>query len=366
MFDYSYWPEGLPAELSIQMRNFHHKTQILIDGDSFLKLGNTILKGQMSDKFFELIVFLPKGYRTLEIANLLHRIVQAGAKVGLFEVEIFDQELEQFAIFDNKLLISNKLHEVEEDAFPLILQKHSDFQRIMENSLSVNSSSQELKMKFLANRYFVSKGQEVVLSWVVENANSTSLNPGNSEVDAVGNASFLIENDVLFTINAKNAKNKSTLSIFIKCLEEELFVLIVSVFNKDLSDYVKIDPISEDDNSYGVYIGDLLRIEWSCKTASNLSETVLGELKNVGYHNFISLENRQFDFTLIHFNQIITKQLKIYPFSAAGLVSKSQHVVDQNSVLSTQNSPLQLNREHPTWIRKLLIALKINKNNDRF
>jgi hypothetical protein len=365
MFDYSYWPEGLPTELSIQMRNFHHKAQILVDGGSFLELGNTILKGQMSDKFFELIVFLPKGYRTLEIANLLHRIVQAGAKVGLFEVEILDQELEQFAIFDNKLLISNKLHEIEKDVFPLIFRKHNDFQRIMENSLEVNPSSQELRMKFLANRYFVSKGQEVELSWAVENANSTILNPGNCEVDAVDNASFLIENDILFTINAKNAKNKSTLSIFIKCLEEELFLLTVSVFNKELSAYVKIDPISEGEESYGVYIGDLLRVEWSCKSATSLSESVLGKLKNVGFHNFICLENRQFDFTLHHFNQSLAKQLKIYPFSAQGLISISQHAVNPNLEVSTQSSHLQPKRENPTWIRKLLIALKINKKNDR-
>jgi hypothetical protein len=365
MFDYSYWPEDLPVELNKHMKIFQYKAQLVLDGDSFLKLGTNILKAQLEDKFFELIIFLPTRYRTLEIANLLHRIVQAGAKVGIFEVDILNKELEQYAIFDNKLLICNRLHDLEEGIFPLIFQKNKDFERIMENSSPVNSSSQELKMKFLANKYFVSKGQEVELNWVVENANSVSFNPGNYLVEPVGNASFLIENDILFTITCRNSRNKNALSIFIKCLDEELFNLSLLVFNKELSDYVKIDPISQIDHSYGVYKGDLLRLEWSCMSAINLKERVLGKLKNVGFHNFICLENRQFDFELTLFNKNISKQLKIFPFSSQGLIAKPHDLNDIKSAPLMNQLREQLQSGYPAWLGKLLIALKINKKNDR-
>jgi hypothetical protein len=347
------------------MKNFHHKAQLLVDGAAFLELGNTILKAQMGDKFFELIVFLPKGFRTLEIANLLHRIVQAGAKVGLFEIEIFNQELEQFAILDNKLLLSNRLHSIEEGVFPLILQKHTDFELIMNNSLPVNPSSQEIKMKFTANSYFVSKGQEVELSWLVENASSISLNPGNRMIEAEGNAAFLIENDILFTITSRNAKNKSILSIFISCLEEEQFLITVSVFNRELTTYVKIDPISQGDESFAVYRGDLLRVEWECKSATSLTEAGLGRLKNVGFYNFICLENRQFDFELELLNGKFKKQLKIYTFSMSGLISKSQNRIDPNSTTTIEKAKLNPKRGFINWMRKLVRVLKIRRKNGR-
>ncbi|KAI9550102.1 hypothetical protein GHT06_004996 [Daphnia sinensis] len=116
----------------------------------------------------------------------------------------------------------------------------------------------------------------------------------------------------------RNTKSKNTLSIFIRCLEEEQFELVLSVFNRELNAYVKIEPISEGEQSYAVYQGDLLRVEWNCTAAANLKETVLGQLKNVGFHNFICVENRQFDFELVLFNGTFRKQLKIYPFVEQG------------------------------------------------
>jgi CRISPR/Cas system-associated endoribonuclease Cas2 len=358
MFDYSYWPEQLHVELNLQIRNFNHKAQLIVDGLTFLELGNSILKAQMGDKFFELIVFLPRGFRTIEAANLLHRLVQGGAKVGIFEVEIVDQEFEQFAIFDSKLLISNRLHEVEKSVFQLILKKHNDFERIMEGSQPVSASSQEIKMKFWANRYFVAKGEEVELAWNIENANSTLLNPGNFEIESVGNTKLLIEKDMLFTITSRNAKKRSTLSIFIKCIEQESFVVSVSVFNRELSAYVKIDPISQEEESFAVYKGDLIRVEWACKSAVSLTEHVLGKLKNIGYHNFIALENKEFEFDVTLTNGSFRKQLKIYPFTAQGTISNSSAEAHSTPAIP-HPKPTQLpKRKLFSWINKVFGVLK--------
>lgn len=366
MFDYTYWPEGLPVELNQQIRNFHRKAQLLVDGLTFLKLGNSILKAQMGDKFFELIVFLPTGYRTLEAANLLYRLVQGGAKVGVLEVEIFNQELEQFAIFDSKILISNKLHEVEKNVFQLLIEKQNDFERIMMASLPVNASSQDIKMKFLANRYFVARGEEVELSWNIENADSTQLNPGNYEIQAVGNSSFLIEKDTLFTITSRNAKNKTTLSIFIKAIDENQFFLIVSVFNRELSAYVKIDSITDSDLSFAVYRGDLIRVEWACKSAVSLTELGLGKLKNLGFHNFIATENRAFNFNVEMFNGSFNKELKIYPYSAEGHFNKLSTDKTVQSAGPGQKSLIRPKQKFPSWVRKILEMLSKNGKNGVF
>jgi hypothetical protein len=366
MFDYSYWPEGLPVELNQQIRNFHHKAQLVVDGESFLELGNSILKAQMGDKFFELIVFLPQGFRTLEVANLLHRLVQGGARVGLYEVGINHQELEQFAIFDSKLLISNMLYEVEKNVFQLLLKKHHDFERIMENSQPVSASTQEIKMKFWANRYFVAKGEEVELSWTIEQANSMLLNPGDIEIQAVGNTAVKIEKDILFTITSRNAKNKSTLSIFIKCIEEEQFSLTVAVFNRELSAYVKIEPIADGEESYAVYKGDLIQVEWACKSAVSLTEAVLGKLKHVGYYNFIALENRKFDFNVTLANGELSRQLIIYPFSAQGEISTSSDVEEGKAPVLYPDSSIRPKTQLFSWVSKLVEVFKNKGKHDNY
>ena len=221
-------------------------------------------------------------------------------------------------------------------------------------------------MKFLANRYFVSKGGEVELSWKVENANSILLNPGNAEVEAEGSIILLIEKDTLFTITSRNAKNQNILSIFIKSLDDEQLDLLVSVYQREISDYIKIDSISKREEVYAVYKGDLLRVEWACKSDSSLSEAGLGKLKNVGFYNFIASENRQFDFQLQLPNRNFKKELKIYPFTEEGLISKSHSLDGSNSKPRIQLAKFQLKSEILRWVRNLFGKIKINRKNVDF
>lgn len=366
MFDYNYYPQRLSEELNQQIRNFSYKAQILADGRTFLELGNGILKAQFGERYFELVVFLPHGYRTIEVANLLHRLVQGGAKVGVFDIEIFDQELEQFAIFDNKLLISNRIGGGEKNIFQRLLKKQNEFERIMESSQPVCASSQEIKMKFWSTSYFVEKGALVKLSWNIEEANSSILNPGNLVIEPTGSTDFLIEKDILFTITSRNAKNKSTLSIFIKCIEEQPLTMTVSIFNRDLSDYVKIDPIVLGEESFAVYKGDLVRIEWTCRAAVSLTESLMGKLKNIGHHNFIALENRVFDFEVSLANGIFKKVLKIYPFSADDTLSRFSAIGRSNPDISYLKSPKRLKNKLLSWIGQILGISKNNGNNEGF
>ena len=126
MFDYCYWPTGLSVELNKQLDNFHYQAQLYLDGEVFLEIANKILKAQVLGKYFELIVALPKGYRTFENANLLHRIARSGAKVGVMELPIFIPGAENFGIFDNKLICSNKQNTSSEELQWFFLEKNQN------------------------------------------------------------------------------------------------------------------------------------------------------------------------------------------------------------------------------------------------
>jgi hypothetical protein len=260
-----------------------------------------------------LIILLPKGYRTLENANLFHRITQAGAKVGIIEITVFDEGFEQFSIFDNRLYYSTKRLEGEVDFADFFFKKHQDFEGLMESSRLVNSYSQEIKLSFTAEKYFVTKGEEISFFWESTNSNSNVLTPGNRMLDAQGEERITIEEDTFLTITSKNEKSKTSLSIFIKCLEVDHLKLSVSIFNKEIDDYVPIDSVSKNNEIFAVYMSDVVKIEWVCKPGTTLIESRLGKLNNIGFHNFVCLEKLSLNFEMHFLNTVASKEIHFYP-----------------------------------------------------
>ena len=313
MFDYCYWPEGIELELNKQLDNFHHQAQLLVDGQVFLELANKILKAQVAGKYFEVIILLPRGFKTLENANLFHRITQAGAKVGIIEVTLFDEDVEQFAIFDNRLYYSTKRLEGEVDFADFFFSKHRDFENLMKVSRLVNSYSQEIKLSFTAEKYFAVKGEEITIFWESTNANSTVLTPGNQLLDSQGEERICIEEDTFLTITSKNEKSKASLSIFIKCLELDQLKLSISIFSKEFDDFIPIESVSKNKEVFAVYMSDLVKVEWICKPGTTLYESRLGKLNNIGFHNFVCLENSSMNFEMHYSNTVSSKQIDFYP-----------------------------------------------------
>jgi hypothetical protein len=362
MFDYCYWPEGIEIELNKQLDNFHHQAQMLIDGQVFLALANKILKAQVAGKYFELIILLPKGYRTLENANLFHRITQAGAKVGIIEITVFDEGFEQFSIFDNRLYYSTKRLEGEVDFADFFFKKHQDFEGLMESSRLVNSYSQEIKLSFTAEKYFVTKGEEISFFWESTNSNSNVLTPGNRMLDAQGEERITIEEDTFLTITSKNEKSKTSLSIFIKCIEVDHLRLSVSIFNKEIDDYIPIESISKNKEIFAVYLSDVVKVEWVCKPGTTLIESRMGKLNNIGVHNFVCLEKISLNFEM-HISNTITHQgLEFYPVSRdGGDLEEIPFRVNNNKAIKSENMELKSLQKEASFLTRLLSIFSSKK-----
>ena len=312
MFHFSYWPEGLSVELNKQLVNFHYQAQLCVDSEIFLAIANRILKAQVSGKYFELIVSLPKGYRTFENANLLHRIARAGAKVGVMELTTFNPAGENFGIFDNKLIFSDKLSEEAEDLQTYFLRKNQEFNQLMSYSRPVTIHSEGLQISFYADGYFVDKGSEITVFWNVANANSIVINPGKKMVEESGTLKIQVREDLLLTLEAKNEKNSSVSSLFIKCLDEESLKITVLVYDTESESFVPIDSVLPNEQIFAVYKNDLVKVEWVCKLGGTLFETGLGKLPAIGQHQFICMENKQLNFEINHSNSVYQKQIAVY------------------------------------------------------
>lgn len=356
MFDHYYFPVGLEKELVKQLDTFQYQAQILVDGRVFLNLSNKIIKAQVVGKYFELIILLPRGYRTLENANLIHRVADAGAKVGILEISAFDTEIEQFAIFDSKLFYSDRQEATAEDLHQFFLKKYNDFESIMNSCKQVSSYADSPKISFSSNKYFVSKGERVTLSWDVKNAHSIFLNPGNKSVDPLGEETLIIEDDCLFTIISKNIKSKTSLSIFIRCLQKEDLRLEISVFNKEVGDYIKIDPTVENESIYAVYQNDLVRVEWICTSRSRLFEAKMGNLKNVGFRDFIVGEISDMNFELQGTEGVFKKTITLYPLPKKSSKQPLDSVRDVPFILQS-NAPKRQSFIY-AWAKKIITLLK--------
>lgn len=357
MFDHYYYPEALEKELNKQLEMFQYQAQMLVDGQAFLDLSNKIIKAQVRGKYFELIILLPKGYRTLENANLIHRIANAGAKVGVLEVSTFDPEVEQFTIFDSKLFFSNRLINQEEDLGQFLIKKHHDFDLIMNACKQVSSFSEAPKITFTASKYFVSRGEAFKLSWKVENSNLVILNPGNKSVNSHGEETLFIQDDCLFTITSKNVKSKTSLSIFIRCIQEEDLKLVVLVFNKELGDYIKIDSTTTNELTYAVYFNDLVRVEWVCKARSKLFEAKMGKLKNVGFYDFIVTDTIALNFEMHTNDDIINSNLILHPIEVKRNIEPTK-IPTATFKSSDANVPKGQNLIY-AWIKKMFTLLKL-------
>jgi hypothetical protein len=154
----------------------------------------------------------------------------------------------------------------------------------MNVSRLVNSYSQEIKLSFTAEKYFAIKGEEISIFWESTNANSNVLTPGNLMLDTKGEERLVIEEDSLLTITSKNEKSKTSLSIFIKCIEVDHLRLSVSIFNKEIDDYIPIESISKNKEIFAVYLSDVVKVEWVCKPGTTLFESRMGKLNNIGVH----------------------------------------------------------------------------------
>ncbi len=362
MFDYCYWPEGLEIELKKQLDNFHHQALMLIDGHMFLELANKILKAQVAGKYFELIILLPKGYRTLENANLFHRITQAGAKVGIIEITAFDEEVEQFSIFDNSLYYSTKRLKGEVDFTEFFFKKHQDFDNLMNVSRLVNSYSQEIKLTFTAEKYFAIKGEEISIFWESTNANSNVLTPGNLMLDTQGEERICIEEDTLLTITSKNEKSKTSLSIFIKCIEVDHLKLSISIFNKEIDDYIPIESISKNKEIFAVYQSDVVKVEWVCKPGTTLFESRMGKLNNIGVHNFVCLEKISLNFEMHISNTITHKGIEFYPVARdGGDIEEISFQVSEAKSMKTENTDLKSLQKEASFLTRLLSIFSSKK-----
>ena len=103
----------------------------------------------------------------------------------------------------------------------------------------------------------------------------------------------------------KNEKSKTSLSIFIKCIEVDHLRLSISIFNKEIDDYIPIESVSKNKEIFAVYLSDVVKVEWVCKPGTTLFESRMGKLNNIGVHNFVCLEKISLNFEM-HISNTIT------------------------------------------------------------
>jgi hypothetical protein len=181
-------------------------------------------------------------------------------------------------------------------------------------------------------------------------------------LEAQGEERTTIEEDTFLTITSKNEKSKTSLSIFIKCLEVDHLKLSVSIFNKEVDDYVPIDSVSKNNEIFAVYMSDVVKIEWVCKPGTTLFESRLGKLNNIGFHNFVCFEKSSLNFEMHFLNTVASKEFHFYPVSKE-TSSLQDEEYDEIAQKMNQGSVNEVDQvvENESLLSKVFSLFKVKK-----
>jgi hypothetical protein len=181
-------------------------------------------------------------------------------------------------------------------------------------------------------------------------------------LETQGEERIVIQEDSLLTITSKNEKSKTSLSIFIKCIEVDHLRLSVSIFNKEIDDYIPIESISKNKEIFAVYLSDVVKVEWVCKPGTTLIESRMGKLNNIGVHNFVCLEKISLNFEM-HISNTITHQgLEFYPVSRdGGDLEEIPFQVNKNKAIKSENMELKSLQKEASFLTRMLSIFSSKK-----
>jgi hypothetical protein len=138
--------------------------------------------------------------------------------------------------------------------------------------------------------------------------------------------------------------------------------LSVSIFNKEIDDYVPIESVSKNNEIFAVYMSDVVKIEWVCKPGTTLIESRLGKLNNIGFHNFVCLEKSSLNFEMHFLNTVASKEIHFYPVSKGSASIEDDGF--QEGSQKVQNGSVKEGEEVPekeTFLSKVVSLFSLKK-----
>ena len=307
--------EEIYFELKKQISRAEYSVQLLMDAFEIFLLSDTLLEILTENIQIEIILISNSDKKSLKTVNLLKRLIDGGATIYWHQNEMSFESNLCFGVFDNCILIDRLKSKPSKNAEIEVRSKMSLFQQILAESTKIELLSGEISLHFAADKTIIYKNEEVELNWEVLNAYHVNMAPEPGDIPLKGTLYFSPSKDTKFSISARNKDRLVTKHVFIKVLETKDIKFSVLVFDLVLNEFIELKGSDKQQDHYGVYIDQLVRIQWDFNIIGKLNEISLGTLPLKGNHEFEISKDTTFDFSLFTLDRKQHKKITFYTFT---------------------------------------------------
>lgn len=282
-------------KLAIRSSQFH--IQGIITSSMLENISFHLFQKQNKGVFIELIILMNNTPKTIKITNILLRIASGGGQI--YYIDKDSNEDDCFLNIDKKIIISSKETEddVKVDAQSQLANSTLLFKSLTETAFPVVHQSGQPDILFSASKEWVKAGDNIELTWQVEQAQSVILLPQNISVPLNGKTDIKINTDCLFTLQAKNEEIISEKRIFIKAVNSLGLTFSVYISTDQLAGYMLLQAHPEIPYHYAIPPDSHVRLHWESDRMGILSEKNWGEMPVNGFREMQIKEDAIFQFT---------------------------------------------------------------------
>ena len=260
------------------------------------EISSSIYNLQSKGIYVEFIVIMENGSKSIKTTNTLLRISAAGGELHCLEDDA--AEITYFIHIDKRIALSSKGfdYHVDPDIQPHLSRDDAIYQQIKEKAKLIVHQSGSPEIIGYASHEWVKKGEKVHIFWEIEQAQTVILYPQKIELPLKGNIEIQINNDCLFSIQAKNDNIIKEKRIFVKALTSLGITFSVFVATDPSQEFIPLSTHPDIPFHYAIPSACALRLHWEAEQIGILMEDNWGEIPSNGFRDMQCNEN-----TTLHF-----------------------------------------------------------------
>lgn len=261
------------------------------------EISSRIYNLQSKGIYVEFIVIMENGSKSIKTTNTLLRISAAGGELHCLEDD--EEEITYFIHIDKRIALSSNGfdYNVDSDIQTHLSRDEDVYQQIKEKAKLIVHQSGSPEIIGYASNEWVKKGEKVHIFWEIEQAQTVILYPQKIELPLKGSMEIQINNDCLFSIQAKNDNIITEKRIFVKALTSLGITFSVFVATDPSQEFIPLSTHPDFPFHYAIPPACTLRLHWEAEQIGILMEDNWGEIPSNGFRDMKCNEN-----TTLHFN----------------------------------------------------------------
>ncbi|MFO0469333.1 MAG: hypothetical protein ACK5ZX_08500 [Bacteroidota bacterium] len=246
--------------------------------------------------FVEFIILMENAKKSIKATNTLMRISAAGGE--LYCAEEAEHDVAYFVHIDKRIALNSKGddYHIDTDIQIHLRGDENIYQQIKEKAKRLVHQSGSPKIIGYASHEWVKKGEYTKIFWETDKAQSVILYPQKIDLPLKGSMELQINNDSLFSIQAKNDNMITEKRIFIKVLSPLGITFSVFIATDYSQELIPLHAHPDIPFHFAIPPACNLRLYWEAEQTGILNENTWGEIPSNGFRDMQCNEN-----TMLHF-----------------------------------------------------------------